>query len=149
MGMFGMGGKKKGGGEGDWGSDMVGMMGMLAGMPGMMRKPMMKGRINQLLALGEEQRQESIRQMFGAFHSPDISDKNREKLIATRVEVIGGLSEEKRRRLLTSRIEAMKTAADVDAADRAVQDRVMSKVSPKASAAFRASWNEVTSGNGT
>ena len=44
MGMFGMfGGKKQGGGEGDWGGDMVGMMGMLAGMPGMMRKPMMKG----------------------------------------------------------------------------------------------------------
>ena len=44
MGMFGS--KKSGTAEGDWGSDQVGMMKMLAGMPHMMRKPMMKGRIN-------------------------------------------------------------------------------------------------------
>lgn len=148
MGMFGMGGKKKGGGEGDWGSDMVGMMGMLAGMPGMMRKPMMKGRINQLLALGEEQRQESIREMFGAFHSPDISNKNREKLIATRVEVIGELTEDKRRKLMTSRVEAMKVAQDVDIADRDLQQKALSKVSAKAGQAFLASWNQVNPQNG-
>ena len=64
MGMFGMGGKKQGGYDsaaGEWGSDNVGMMKMLAGMPHMMRKPMMKGRINQLLSLTEEKRQESMR----------------------------------------------------------------------------------------
>ena len=72
MGMFGMFGKKGSGldpATGEWGSDNVGMMKMLAGMPHMMRKPMMKGRINQLLSLTEEQRQESMRDMIGAFHS--------------------------------------------------------------------------------
>ena len=67
MGMFG---KKEGGfnaATGEWGSDNVGMMKMLAGMPRMMRKPMMKGRINQLLSLTEQQRQESIRDKIGAF----------------------------------------------------------------------------------
>ena len=67
MGMFGMFGKKEGGFDaatGEWGSDNIGMMKMLAGMPHMMRKPMMKGRINQLLSLTEEQRQESIRDMI-------------------------------------------------------------------------------------
>ena len=54
MGMFGMGGKKTDGTEtGEWGSDSVGMMKMLSGMPHLMRKPMMKGRINQLLSLTE------------------------------------------------------------------------------------------------
>ena len=75
MGMFGMGGKKEGGydeASGEWGSDNVGMMKMLAGMPHMMRKPMMKGRINQLLSLTEEKRQESIRDMIGAFHSKQV-----------------------------------------------------------------------------
>ena len=43
-------GKKSSVEDGEWGSDMVGMMKMLAGMPGMMRTPMMKGRINQLLS---------------------------------------------------------------------------------------------------
>ena len=57
---------------GEWGSDNVGMMKMLAGMPHMMRKPMMKGRINQLLSLTEEQRQDSIRDMIGAFHSDKV-----------------------------------------------------------------------------
>ena len=72
MGMFG--GKKSTGSEGgDWGSDQVGMMKMLAGMPHMMRKPMMKGRINQLLSLTEENRQESIREMIGVFDNPEWS----------------------------------------------------------------------------
>ena len=64
MGMFGMGSKKSGGSDpvtGEYGSDMVSMMKMLGGMPHMMRKPMMKGRINQMLSLTEEQRQVSIR----------------------------------------------------------------------------------------
>ena len=70
MGMFGMGSKKSGGVDpvtGEYGGDMVSMMKMLGGMPHMMRKPMMKGRINQLLSLTEEQRQVSIRDMVGAF----------------------------------------------------------------------------------
>ncbi len=90
MGMFGMFGKKKDKAEGgDYGSDMVGMMKMLAGMPHMMRKPMMKGRVNQLLSLPEEKRQESLRDMLGAFHSSEINDSTRDRLVATRVEIIG------------------------------------------------------------
>ena len=85
--------------------------------------------------------------MFGAFHSPDINDKSREKLIATRVEIIGELSEDRRRRLMTSRQVAMKTAPDVDTADLAIQERVLGKISPKASKAFRASWEQVVSQN--
>ncbi len=68
---------------------MVGMMKMPWGVPHMMRKPMMKGRINQLLSLTEEKRQESIRDMIGAFHSAEVKDKAREKLVATRVEIVG------------------------------------------------------------
>ena len=108
MGMFGMGSKKTTGVDpntGEWGSDNVGMMKMLAGMPHMMRKPMMKGRINQLLSLTEEKRQESIRDMIGAFHSTKVKAKARESLVATRVEIVGELSEDKRRTIISSRTE--------------------------------------------
>ena len=98
MGMFGS--KKSGTAEGDWGSDQVGMMKMLAGMPHMMRKPMMKGRINQLLTLSEQRRQESVRDMIGAFHSPQVKDKARHSLVATRVEIIGELPENDRRTII-------------------------------------------------
>ena len=145
MGMFGMfGGKKKNGAAtGDWGEDMVGMMKMLAGMPGMMRKPMMKGRINQILSLPEDRRQESIREMFGAFHSPKVKDKAREKLVATRIEVVGELPEQKRRTLISSRIVALKAAPHLEEADQRVQDRVLSKVSASARQAFTSTWAEV------
>ena len=126
---------------------MVGMMKMLAGMPGMMRKPMMKGRINQILSLDEEKRQESIRQMFGAFHSPKVKDKAREKLIATRVEVVGELPEDKRRTLIASRVAGLKVAPHLEEADRQVQERVLPKISPTVRQAFTNSWEYVTSQN--
>ena len=146
MGMFGMfGGKKTNGAEtGEWGSDMVGMMKMLAGMPHMMRKPMMKGRINQILSLPEERRQESIREMFGAFHSPKVNEKAREKLIATRVEIIGELPEDQRRTIMSSRLAGLKVAPNLDEADRAVQERVLSKISSRVGEAFADSWDYVT-----
>ena len=146
MGMFGMfGGKKTSGGTtGDWGDDMVGMMKMLAGMPHMMRKPMMKGRINQILALDEEKRQESIRQMFGAFHSTKINDKAREKLVATRVEIVGELPEDKRRTIIASRLAGLRAAPQIEEADRRVQERVLSKVSPSSRQAFAESWGAAT-----
>ena len=138
MGMFGMfGGKKTNGAEiGEWGADMAGMMKMLAGMPNMMRKPMMKGRINQILALPEEKRQESIREMFGAFHSNKLSERAREKLIATRVEIIGELPEAQRCTIMASRLAAFKIAPNLDQAGRAVQERVLSKIAPPAGEAF-------------
>ncbi len=145
MGMFGMfGGKKKNGAvTGDWGDDMVGMMKLLASMPGMMRKPMMKGRINQILSLSEEPRQESIREMFGAFHSPKVKDKARDKLIATRIEVVGELPEQKRRSLISSRIAGLQATPHIDEADRRVQERVLASVPQAARQAFATTWAEV------
>ena len=143
MGMFG-GGKSTGPETGDWGSDMVGMMKMLAGMPHMMRKPMMKGRVNQLLSLSEEKRQESIREMIGAFHSPQVKDKARDSLVATRVEIVGDLPEEKRRTIITSRIAALKVAPDLEEADRRVQERVLPQISQSARAGFTSTWNALT-----
>ena len=143
MGMFGRA-KSTGAETGDWGSDMVGMMKMLAGMPHMMRKPMMKGRVNQLLSLSEEKRQESIRDMIGAFHSPKVKDKARDSLVATRVEIVGDLPEEQRRTIITSRIAALKVAPELEAADRRVQERVLPQISESAWAGFTATWNTLT-----
>lgn len=142
MGMFR--GKKAGAETGDWGSDQVGMMKMLAGMPHMMRKPMMKGRLNQLLSLSEEKRQESIRDMIGAFNSPNVKEKARQSLIATRVEVLGEMPEEKRRTIITSRTAALKAEPELDKADRNVQERILPQISQRARNAFLTTWHEVT-----
>ena len=146
MGLFGMGGKKEGGNVegGEWGSDMVGMMKMLGGMPHMMRKPMMKGRINQLLSLSEEKRQESIRDMIGAFHSPKVKGKTSESLVATRVEIVGELPEDDRRTIISSRAAALRVAPDLDEADRRVQEKVLPQISEQARDAFTTSWAYVT-----
>ena len=146
MGMFGMFGKKEGGfneATGEWGSDNVGMMKMLAGMPHMMRKPMMKGRINQLLSLTEEQRQDSIRDMIGAFHSDKVKPKARESLVATRVEIVGELSDEKRHTIISSRSEALKVAPDLDKQDREVQSKILAKISKSTRDKFQATWDQV------
>ena len=151
MGMFGMGSKKTTGVDpntGEWGSDNVGMMKMLAGMPHMMRKPMMKGRINQLLSLTEEKRQESIRDMIGAFHSTQVKGKARESLVATRVEIVGELSEDKRRTIISSRTEALKVAPELDETDRRVQEKVLPTLSQSTRKAFLSTWESVHS-NGT
>jgi len=143
MGMFG---KKDGGFDeatGEWGSDSVGMMKMLAGMPHMMRKPMMKGRINQLLSLTEEQRQDSIRDMIGAFHSSKVKSKARESLVATRVEIVGELSDEKRRTIISSRNQALKVAPELDQQDREVQMKVLPKISKSTRDAFQTTWDQV------
>ena len=150
MGMFGMFGKKQGGLDpvtGEWGGDMVGMMKMLAGMPHMMRKPMMKGRINQLLSLTEEKRRESIRDMIGAFHSAKVKEKARASLVATRVEIVGELPEDKRRTIIFSRTEALKVAPELDKTDQRVQEQVLPKISPSSRKAFVATWEQVR-GNG-
>ena len=146
MGMFGTFGKKEGGFDaatGEWGSDNVGMMKMLAGMPRMMRKPMMKGRINQILSLTEEHRQESIRDMIGAFHSNKVKPESRESLVATRVEIVGELSEEKRRTIISSRSQTLKVAPELDQQDRDVQKTVFSKISKSSRDAFQATWDSV------
>ncbi len=141
MGMFG--GEKTTTADGEWGSDQVGMMKMLGGMPHMMRKPMMKGRISQLLSLTEEKRQESIRGMIGAFHSPSIKEKAREHLIATRVEIVGELPEEKRRTMISSRTTALKDAPELEDEDQRVQQRVLGKIPAPARSAFLQTWEQV------
>ena len=143
MGMFG---KKKGGFDdatGEWGGDMVGMMKMLAGMPHMMRKPMMKGRINQLLSLTEDKRRESIRDMIGAFHSSKVKSKHRESLVATRVEIVGELTADKRRTIISSRVEALKVAPELEQLDLKVQEKVLPKISVNARKAFQETWGQV------
>ena len=146
MGMFGMFGKKSNGVDpvtGEYGGDMVGMMKMLAGMPHMMRKPMMKGRINQLLALTEEKRQESVRDMIGAFHNHRVKPKTRESLVATRLEIIGEMTEEQRRTIISSRSEALKVAPELDKEDLQVQERVLPRLPQNAREAFLNTWEGV------
>ena len=144
MGMFGMFGKKKDKAEGgDYGSDMVGMMKMMATMPNMMRKPMMKGRISQLLSLPEEKRQESIRDMIGAFHSPQVDDGPREKLVATRVEIIGEMSEDDRRKMMMSRAKGLKVAPQLEEIDQQVTMRILPQISESAREAFVATREEL------
>ena len=125
------------------------MMKMLAGMPHMMRKPMMKGRINQLLSLTEEKRQESIRDMIGAFNSPDVKSKAQESLVATRIEIIGQLPDDKRRTIVASRYEALKVAPELNDADRRVQERVLPRIPQSARMAFNKTWEQVTKNGGS
>ncbi|MCH8897969.1 MAG: hypothetical protein IIC33_06715 [Chloroflexi bacterium] len=146
MGMFGMGSKKSGGLDpvtGEYGGDMVSMMKMLGGMPHMMRKPMMKGRINQMLSLTEEQRRVSIRDMIGAFNSDKVKGKIRESLVATRVEILGELSEEQRRTIISSRTEALKVVPELDKADEQIQERILHKVPQNTRRAFLKTWEHV------
>ena len=136
MGLFGMFGGKKGGAVAEEGEMGPGMVNMLAGMPGMMRKQMMKGRLNQLLTLEEQKRQESILGMFASFHSDQVKQSNREKVIATRTEVIGEMKEEQRRTLMTSRMAAMKQRPELEEADQKVIQKIMPNVPEKARMAF-------------
>ena len=151
MGMLGMFGEKNSGidlGTGQYGGDMVGMMKMLGGMLHMMRKPMMKGRITQLLSLSEEKRQESIRDMIGAFNNPSAKAKTRESLVGTRLEIVGELPEDQRRTIIYSRTEALKVAPELDKADQRVQDQILPKVPQHARQAFLKSWDQVRKSSG-
>ena len=146
MGLFGMGGGKKDTEvlEGEMGP---GMVNMLAGMPGMMRKQMMKGRLSQLLTLSEEKRQETILGMFTGFHHPSVKDKNREKVIATRTDIIGELPDDKRRALISSRIAALKQSPEIDAADHKVVEKVLPQVPGKARQAFTDTFGSLSKGS--
>ena len=143
MGLFGMFGGKKESAVVEEGEMDPGMVNMLAGMPGMMRKQMMRGRISQLLTLNEDKRQETIRGMFSSFHHEKVKPSNREKVIATRVEVIGELPDDKRQALMASRIAAMKTVPELDAEDLRVQEKVLPKVADKTRLAFLATWDRL------
>ena len=142
MGLLGMF-RGKNNGDVEEGSMGPGMVNMLAGMPGMMRKQMVKGRISQLLTLSEDKRQETILGMFASFHDKGVKESNREKVIATRIEVIGELPEDKRRTIMASRIAAMKQRPDLDTTDKEVSEKVFHTVPAKVGKAFMESWDAV------
>ena len=147
MGLFGMFGGKKGGAVAEEGEMSPGMVNMLAGMPGMMRKQMMKGRLSQLLTLSEDKRQQAILGMFGSFHSDQVKVSNREKVIATRNEVIGELTGEQRSTIMASRMAALKQRPELEQADQQVTEKVMSGVPEKARAAFMTTLKSLQDGS--
>ena len=81
--------------------------------------------------------------MIGAFHSPQVKAKARHSLVATRVEVIGELPENDRRTIIASRAAALKVVPDLDQADNAVQEQILSKVPQDARNRFIATWEKV------
>ena len=88
-------------------------------MPDEVRTQMMKGRLEQLLTLPEEKRQEAIRGMIASFHHEKVKESDRETLIATRTEIIGGLPEDRRRTMMMSRMRAMMEAPELEEIGRA------------------------------
>ena len=74
--------------------------------------------------------------MVGAFHSPEIADGDLDRLITTRVEIIGEMSEDHRRTMMISRIMALKDVPQLEEADQQVTTRVLPIVSESARLAF-------------
>ena len=81
--------------------------------------------------------------MIGAFNSPKIKEGAREKLVATRLEIISDLPEEKRETIIKSRVEALKVAPELDQADRTVQERVLPRIAEENLRAFTSTWERV------
>ena len=112
------------------------MMNEIAGMPETMRKQMMKGRLEQLLALPDESRVAAMRGMITAIHDSKVKGGDREKLIATRNEIIGEFSEDRRRNMMMSRMQALRDQPDLNKADMEVTEKVMPQVAAEARSAF-------------
>ncbi len=108
----------------------------ISNLPAAMRKQMMKGRVDQLLALPEEGRQEAIRGLAAAFLDPKIKESVREELIATRTEIVGELSEDRRRTFMMSVMQALKDDPDTAKTNRSVVEKVLPKVPSEARTAF-------------
>ena len=112
------------------------MMNEIAGMPDSMRKQMMKGRLEQLLALPDENRPQAMQSMIAAIHDRKVKVGDRENLIATRTEIIGEFSEDRRRTMMMSRMQAMKDHPDLDKADTETTEKTMPQVAAEARTAF-------------
>ena len=112
------------------------MLNEIAGMPDTMRKQMMKGRLEQILTLPDESRVAAIRGMITALHDSKIKGGDREKLIAARNEIIGEFSEDRRRSIMMSRMQALNDQPDLDKADMEITMKVMPQVSAEARSAF-------------
>lgn len=119
------------------------MMNEIAGMPETMRKQMMKGRLEQLLALPDESRLTAMRGMITAIHNSKVKEGDREKLIATRTEIIGEFSEDRRRNMMMSRMQALKDQPDLNKADMEVTEKVMPQVATEARSAFMGTMSEL------
>ena len=104
---------------------------------------MVNGPSNQLISVTNEQRQDSIRDMIGAYPSNKVRPNSRESLVATRVEIVGELSDDKRRTIISSRHEALKVAPELDQQDRDVQKKILPKISTSTRDKFQATWDEV------
>ena len=64
-------------------------------------------------------------------------------MVANRVELVGELSEERRRTIISSRSEALKFAPELDQQDRDVQNKILSQISKSSREAFQSTWAEV------
>jgi len=64
-------------------------------------------------------------------------------LVATRIEIVGELSDEKRRAIISSRHEALKVAPKLDQQDRGVQKKIISKISKSTLDKFQATREQV------
>ncbi len=112
------------------------MMNEIAGMPDSMRKQMMKGRLEQLLALSDENRAQAMQGMIAAILDRKVKESDREKLITTRTEIIGEFSEDRRRTMMMSRMQAMKDHPDLDKTDMETTEKTMPQVAAEARTAF-------------
>ncbi len=112
------------------------MMNEIAGLPDSMRKQMMKGRLEQLLALPDENRPQAMQSMIAAIHDSKVKESDRENLVATRTEIIGEFSEDRRRTMMMSRMQAMKDHPDLNKADMETTEKSMPQVAAEARTAF-------------
>ena len=112
------------------------MLSEMAGMPDSMRKQMMRGRLEQLLALPDERRLPAVQGLIAAILDRKVKESDREKLVATRTEIIGEFPEEKRRGIMVARTQALKEDPDLNKADAELTERVMPQVPADARKAF-------------
>ena len=81
--------------------------------------------------------------------SPEVNYSTRDRLVATRVEIIGEMTEDTRRTIMTSRVAALKVAPELDEKDQQVTQRILPEISDSARAAFMATWSDVVKGSGS
>ena len=85
---------------------------------------------------GREIASRSDTTQIASFHHDKVKESDRETLIATRTEIIGGLPEDRRRTMMMSRMRAMMETPELEEADKAVIEKVMPRVPAEARKAF-------------
>lgn len=94
------------------------MMRQLATAPEDMRKSGLTARWNEILAGSDQTVVDSIKVMMQAVAR--LPDEQRRTLIRTRTEVVGSLSEDQIKRILSARVEAMKGLDRLDKEDQTI-----------------------------